>query len=70
MNACKWLDTDEGQHWLNAHHFLIQWQGGYWATIQPQTSYRFNCPWWSSKNVCRMPAGVYKQAANGGMIFL
>ena len=70
MNACKWLDTDEGQHWLNAHHFLIQWQGGYWATIQPQTSYTYNCPWWSSKNVFRMPTEMYQQAVNGGMIFL
>ena len=31
----KWLDSDEGQEWLNNRHTLIAWSHGLWATFKP-----------------------------------
>jgi hypothetical protein len=32
--ALRWLETQQGQRWLNTRHRQIDWQGGYWATLK------------------------------------
>lgn len=33
MPLIDWLDSSEGQNWLNDRHAPIQWSSGFWADI-------------------------------------
>ena len=33
-DVLKWLDSYEGQEWLNANHRSFRFGGGYWATVK------------------------------------
>ena len=73
MNVRKWLDTAEGQQWLNERHrpigFTTFGSNAFWMQIKLQNPFESDSRW-EKVDIFRVRDWMYQMEKSGRWIFL